>query len=147
MLGMSTTMISPYSSSNSPTSSTSVLPSTISSVSLPTSHGHGHGHGHGHAPPPSRFNSWPLLVALSYGTRPRHLSVSHQSLSLSSLLSNFVGMWASGCAALMTQRAGSISMSITLFNKAVFVYDFRFSNALTLSQMLFALVFLYILKV
>jgi len=41
---------------------------------------------------------------------------------------------------------GTVSTSITLFNKAVFVYNFNFSSTLTLFQMLFALAFLVSLK-
>lgn len=41
-----------------------------------------------------------------------------------------------------------ISITITLFNKAVFSwYNFNYPNALTAAQMVFALVFLAILKV
>lgn len=43
--------------------------------------------------------------------------------------------------------AGVISISITFFNKAVFsVYDFRYSNALTLGQVLSCLAFLFYMR-
>ena len=43
---------------------------------------------------------------------------------------------------------GVVSITITLFNKAVFSwYNFNYPNALTAAQMMFALVFLAILKV
>ncbi len=44
-------------------------------------------------------------------------------------------------------KLGTISISITFFNKAVFaVYDFQASNFLTLGQMFFCIIFLYYLK-
>jgi hypothetical protein len=45
------------------------------------------------------------------------------------------------------QTTGLISTSITFFNKATLsVYDFPYSNTLTLGQMLFATVALYFMK-
>ncbi len=47
----------------------------------------------------------------------------------------------------MQQTTGLISTSITFFNKATLsVYDFPYSNTLTLGQMLFATVALYFMK-
>jgi len=41
---------------------------------------------------------------------------------------------------------GVISVAITFFNKAVFVYGFNASNALTLGQIIFSIVFLVVMK-
>jgi len=42
---------------------------------------------------------------------------------------------------------GLVSISITFFNKAVLsVYDFHYSNTLTLGQMVFAIVALFLMK-
>ena len=64
---------------------------------------------------------WGFFVAVAYGTISRTLWLT----------------W-----------TGVISITITLFNKAVFSwYSFNYPNALTAAQMIFALLFLAALKV